>query len=137
MRLGKQASLNTGLALVLAGAALLILTAFFLAIYVQQPRPRTQIGGPPEMNAIAGWMTVRYISRVYHVPEPVLLSALNITETEARGQSLDQLARRRHETVQQVVLIVRSTVEQYRSQPSARAAFARAAGLGISGAAVR
>ncbi len=112
---------SSGLALVLVGLVLLIVTGFLVAGYVQQPRPSASIGRPPDTMAIAGWMTLRYISRAYNVPEPVLLEALNISAEEARGQSLDQIALRRHETVQQILVIVRSTVEEYRGVPSSRA----------------
>ena len=126
MKSGEHASLISGLVFLFAGGVLLIVAVLFLASYMQQPRVRAPMGGSPAADAIAGWMTLRYVSRAYDVPEPLLLSALDVTEQDARGQSLDQIAHRRNQSVEETVLIVRSTVEQYRGQSSGGTAPAQA-----------
>lgn len=130
----KQASTNRGLVLFFVGVALLIVTGLLLTAYVHQPRPGASMSRPPEVNAIAGWMTLAYISRAYNVPEPLLLDALNMSDEDARGQSLDQIARRRHQTTQETILKVRSTVEQYRGQAASRVAPSAATTRVTSGA---
>src|SRR5579884_3107864 len=103
MTVGKPSSSNPGLALVSAGFFFLILASFLAVTYIQSPRPRVPPRRPPDVNAIAGWMTVRYISRAYAVPETVLLDALKLSEEQARHQSLDHIARLKHQSSDETI----------------------------------
>lgn len=44
-----------------------------------------------DVNLIRDWMTVPFISRMYHVPPPVLFDALEIPEHGNKEKSLKQL----------------------------------------------
>jgi hypothetical protein len=44
-----------------------------------------------DVNLIRDWMTVPFIARMYHVPEPLLFDALKISEHSNQEKSLKQL----------------------------------------------
>lgn len=44
-----------------------------------------------DVSLIRDWMTIPFISRMYHVPSPALFEALNIPEQGNHGKSLRQL----------------------------------------------
>jgi hypothetical protein len=74
--------------------------------------------GPAQTQHIAQWMTVRYISRTYHVPEPVLLQALGVSAGQARFRSLESIADLKHTTADQEVAAIRAAIHAYRHPPT-------------------
>src|SRR5437762_2612681 len=70
-----------------------VLGAGFLAFrFAERARHRF----PPhpietDVAAIQGWMTIPYVARAYHVPEPELFKAVGADPHQARDQSLNQI----------------------------------------------
>ncbi len=57
-------------------------------------RPPPPFAGEPaetDVSLIRDWMTIPYISRMYHVPPPILFEALEIPEHRNGEKSLKQL----------------------------------------------
>lgn len=50
--------------------------------------------GPDPARPVEGWMTPRYLVRVYAIPPEALAPALGLTPGEAPRESLETLARR-------------------------------------------
>ena len=89
----KQRSLVTGL----------IVLGMIIAIFfgLRTARAFRQFHGPPpppfaaqpetDINLIRDWMTIPFISKMYHVRQHVLFDVLEIPEQGNRGKSLKQL----------------------------------------------
>jgi hypothetical protein len=92
---------------VLAGVALYAHAHF-------QGLPPAGETSPSQTQHIAGWMTVRYISRTYDVPESLLLQALGINARQARFRSLASIARLQHTTTDHELAVVRAAIHAYR-----------------------
>src|SRR5512133_2177952 len=75
----------------------LMLTGFF-AIRAfhgfQRVRGMKFGGGETNVELIRGWMTVDYITKMYHVPPDVVLSPLNLSVEGNENQSIRSLIRR-------------------------------------------
>jgi hypothetical protein len=65
------------------------------------------------VSAIADWMALRYLSRAYGVPEPVLLAAVHQSEPEAQHRSLADLARLEHTTPDRIIAEIQAAIRQY------------------------
>lgn len=50
-------------------------------------------GGETNVELIRGWMTVNYITKMYHVPPDVVLSPLNLSEAGNGNRSIGSLIR--------------------------------------------
>ena len=61
----------------------------FREYHRQPPINSIQTGSP----TIRPWMTIPYISRLYDVPEPDLISLLNLKNIPSRHLSLSQIAK--------------------------------------------
>jgi len=57
-----------------------------------------------DVNLIRDWMTVPFISRMYHIPPPVLFEALEIREHGNQEKSLKQLNEEYYPEVEGIVL---------------------------------
>lgn len=57
---------------------------------MQFPIPREA-----SVNQIESWMTIRYISRTYHVPERILSEKLSLTPAQTRNMSLEKIAKQK------------------------------------------
>lgn len=79
-----------------------------------------RLSGPPppprqtDVSAIAGWMSVGYVSRAYRVPAPELHQALGV-EPEGRPRSFDEIAKETGRTSDDVLGIVRATVAAWQA----------------------
>ena len=107
-------SRKAAIAFVLAGL-LFVAASIILAGGYFRALPRGGVARTANVEAIADWMTLRYVSRAYGVPEDVLLSSLGLSSTEAQHRSLAQIARLKRQSSDQIVATVRATVVQYRS----------------------
>lgn len=69
-----------------------------------------------DVKAIRPWMTVRVISRIYHIPEEYLDQALNLARTEPlRKVTLYEIASAKHRPVEQIIHTVQQAILTYRS----------------------
>jgi hypothetical protein len=124
----ERVSVSARLKLIVMGMLLCLAVALTVVLAVQtvhavqqfqQSRYMAQSG---DVSTIRPWMTVPFISRVYHVPEPYLLDTLQITDPRSvRHTALYVLALRRHQTPDALVRQVQTAILTYRSQhaPSA------------------
>jgi hypothetical protein len=74
----------------------LILTVFFATRAFhgfQRVRSNKFGGGESNVELIRGWMTVEYITKMYHVPPNVVLSPLNLPVDGNEKRSLESLIR--------------------------------------------
>jgi hypothetical protein len=108
---------DRGLLLLLAGVLLLFIAAQLAMTYAGRSSPRPALQRSPDVDAIAGWMTLGYIARAYGVPEQPLLAAVQLSAPEARRQSLRSIARAQHRPPEQVIAAVRAAVLADRGQP--------------------
>lgn len=66
-----------------------------------------------DASQIAGWMSVPYVARAYRVPPPALFDALGISPEGRRMSTLDAIAEETGRSSEEVLTIVRSTVEAW------------------------
>lgn len=70
-----------------------------------------------DVRTIQPWMTIRYISRVYHVPENYLYEWLHITNPQSvRHTSLRSLAKRNNQSLDGLIGEIQTAIETYRKQ---------------------
>jgi len=81
-------------ALMAVGVVALFLGAYLVYGCVSHERHRFPHGPPPQtdVSAIQGWMTIPYVARAYHVPEPELFKAVGADPHQAHDLSLNQVA---------------------------------------------
>jgi len=77
-----------------------VILAFFFAARAfhgfQRVRAFKRGGGETNVELIRGWMTVDYITKMYHVPPDVVLSPLNLPVQGNEKRSLESLIRGLH-----------------------------------------
>ncbi|MBI3966236.1 MAG: hypothetical protein HY329_11440 [Chloroflexi bacterium] len=101
---------------IFVGAALLVLATLMLLLSVRSTvRLYHYMTGtvPPRevtVEAIAGWMTVPFVSRRFHVPEAELFAALGTDASTHRRSSLRQIAQAAGRDEAEILAIVRATV---------------------------
>lgn len=96
----------------------LLVAGRLAATYAGRSGQRPTLQRAPGVNAIAGWMTLSYIARVYGVPEQALLSAVQLTAPEARRRSLRSIARSQHQPLAHVIASVQAAVLASRRLPT-------------------
>lgn len=70
-----------------------------------------------DVSTIRPWMTIPFISRVYHVPESYLLDTLHISDpASVRHVTLYALAPRQHTTPTALVRQIQTAILAYRAQ---------------------
>jgi hypothetical protein len=70
-----------------------------------------------DVRTIRPWMTIPYISRVYHVPEAYLYRSLHIRDARPpRHATLHALAYRFNRPVDELIHDIQSTIQIYREQ---------------------
>jgi hypothetical protein len=80
----------------------------------EQTRTLTAEG---DVNTIRPWMTIPYISRVYHVPETFLYESLNIKDAQtAHHTSLRSLAIRYNRPLNKFISDVQTAITTFREQ---------------------
>lgn len=88
----------------------------------QQDQALTMAG---DVRTIRPWMTVPYISRVYHVPESYLYNWLNIPNPPAMHRiSLHSLAVRYHRSLDNLISDVQNAIKTYRKEHPPHHSFA-------------
>jgi hypothetical protein len=109
----------------LVGLGLLLCLALGLTIFCgvrivqgvqgfQQTRQQANSG---DVRTIRPWMTLRYVSHVYHTPESYLLQSLHISDaTSARHVTLAALATRLHMPESALIQQTRQAILTYRTQ---------------------
>jgi len=108
--------------LLLAGLALLGGAAYHVYHHVSGlPPPLTNRTAARDPNTVRPWMTLRYVSRAYAVPEPVLLRALGVGPQQARHHTLAGIAALKGVGTQTVLDEVRAAIRQYREAAQERA----------------
>jgi hypothetical protein len=108
--------------LLAAGAMLLAGAAYHARQHMHGPPPHPrQRTAATDVNRIASWMTLRYVSRAYGVPEPVLLRAVQLDFPHARLHTLGGIAATKGVPTQTVLTEVRDAVRQYRETNPGRA----------------
>jgi hypothetical protein len=82
--------------------------------YFQQARTLTAEG---DVSTIQPWMTIHYISRVYHVPESYLNEQLNITDPRSISHvPLRSLAVRYNRSIDGLIRDIQTAIKTYRKQ---------------------
>ena len=80
----------------------------------EQTRALTAAG---DVSTIRPWMTIPYVSRVYHVPESYLYVWLNITDPQSvHSTPLRSLAVRYHRSVDGLIRDIQTAINTYRKQ---------------------
>jgi hypothetical protein len=96
------------------------LTVFFAvrtvqAVHLLEQSRQAALSG--DVHTIRTWMTIPYISRVYHVPEPYLLQALGISDpASVRHVTLRTLAPRLHRTPDALIQQIQAAILTYRQE---------------------
>jgi hypothetical protein len=103
----KQRSLVTGL--ILIGLIIALFFGLRIARAVRQfhGHPPPPFGSQPaetDVNLIRDWMTIPFISKMYHVREHILFDALEIPENGNTEKSLKQLNEEYYPEVDGIVL---------------------------------
>lgn len=81
---------------------------------IQQAHHRANSG---DVSTIRPWMTLHYISRVYHVPQAYLEQSLRITDPQvARRAPLSVLAARLHVSTDTLIQQTQQAILTYRAQ---------------------
>ena len=114
-------TLRARTSLILTGALLVLsLIASILAIHatmgaVHSFQKESTMTSAGDVQTIQPWMTIPYISRIYHVPEPYLYrNLLPPTEQPLPHETLHALATRDKQSVDTVVRTVQTTILNYR-----------------------
>lgn len=79
--------------------------------HLPPPSPRQT-----NVSLIEGWMTIPYVSRTYHIPEPMLLEKLNIDPSTSRKKSLQDLAKLQGESQTAYLERIRKIITDLQSQ---------------------
>ena len=88
----------------------------------QQTRTLTAEGN---VSTIRPWMTIHFISRVYHVPESYLYESLNIVYPQQTNRtSLRSLSVRYNRSLDGLISTIQTAIKTYRSQHSPHRSFA-------------
>ncbi len=100
------------IALAVVGIALAAPAAYRLARgHPRRPLPPRQT----DVSLIAGWMTVPYVARTFHVPPEVIFHALGVSPAGHERASLNDLAAETGRSPDEVVATVRSTVASFQA----------------------
>jgi hypothetical protein len=88
----------------------------------EQARILTAAG---DVSTIRPWMTIRYIARVYHVPEGYLYESLQIVNSQPTYRtSLRSLAVRYNRSLNGLISDLQTAIKSYRKQhPSSRSPY--------------
>ena len=105
----------TGVLLCLALAGVVVATVVTVQAFqrFQQTRNLVLTG---DVRSIRPWMTVHYISVIYHVPENYLYQALNISNPPPVKPSLSLLAQYYNRPVDELIHEIQVAIETYRRQ---------------------
>jgi NADH:ubiquinone oxidoreductase subunit B-like Fe-S oxidoreductase len=79
--------------------------------HLPPPSPRQT-----NVSLIEGWMTIPYVSRTYHIPEPMLLEKLNIDPGTSRKKSLQDLAKMQGQSQTAFLEKIRQIISDLQSQ---------------------
>jgi hypothetical protein len=122
-----QLSLNVRSKLIITGVLLSLalgLTIFCAAQAVravqrfQESRHMTLTG---DVGTIRPWMTIPFVSKVYHVPESYLLQRLNISDPRSvQNVTLHSLSGRLHRTPETLIHEIQIAIQTYRKQRPSR-----------------
>ena len=109
-RPGNPKQRNVVTALIILGLLLVIFFGLRTALafrQVREHRPPPPFATKPietDVNLIRDWMTVPFISKMYHVRPHILFDALEIPEQENREKSLRQLNEEYYSQAEGIVL---------------------------------
>ena len=109
-RPGNPKQRNVVTALIILGLLLVIFFGLRMALafrQVREHRPPPPFATKPietDVNLIRDWMTIPFISKMYHVRPHLLFEALEIPEQENREKSLRQLNEEYYPQAEGVVL---------------------------------
>jgi hypothetical protein len=71
-----------------------------------------------DVKAIRPWMTIHAVSHIYHVPEDYLYRSLNIgNPLSLRHLTLYDIAKRKHQSVDQIIRSIQHAILAYRKTP--------------------
>ena len=94
--------------------------AAFLSYQLTHTIAQTQFSTPREANSnpIESWMTIRYISHTYHVPEQIFVQKLSLTENQAQRMPLEKIARQKNITTETLITEVKRILMEFMSDPN-------------------
>jgi hypothetical protein len=113
----------------LIGIGILLCLALGLTIFcavqavqgVQRLQQSRQMAHSGDVRGIRPWMTIPYVSRVYHVPESYLLEGLHISDpSSVRHVTLHSLAECLHRTPDALIFQIQTAIQAYRKQHPAQ-----------------
>jgi hypothetical protein len=103
--------------LLAVGLVALLSGAYLVYGFVNHERRSFPHGPPPQtdVSAIQGWMTLPYVARAYHVPEPELFKAVGADPRQAHDLSLFQIADQQGKDRDALVESVRQAVSAFQA----------------------
>lgn len=108
--------ISTGILLCLA-LGLTIFCALQTVQAVQRFQQSRHMALTGDVRSIRSWMTIPYISKVYHVPESYLLQRLHVSDPRSVSHvTLLSLAERFHRTPDALIHEVQTAIQTYRKQ---------------------
>jgi hypothetical protein len=109
----------------LIGTGILLCLALGLTIFcavqavqaVQSFQQSRHLAVTGDVRSIRPWMTIPYVSRVYHVPDSYLLQRLHVSDPRSVSHvTLLSLAERFHRTPDALIHEVQTAIQTYRKQ---------------------
>lgn len=102
--------------LIILGVVIMLLAfgIFYQSFHQVNPIPRP-IPRQTNIDQIQGWMTIRYISLSYRVPESLLYISINADPMLDRRASIQTIAKKQNRPASQLLQIIKQTVSNYQS----------------------
>jgi hypothetical protein len=92
----------------------LALTLFYGVHYFNRIHHRSRpIPRQTDISTIASWMTISYIARSYHVPEPTLYDAADADPKQDKEKSIESLAKARKQDPKVLLNLIRNRVRDF------------------------
>ncbi len=95
--------------LLIFGFALSLAITGFFAVQAIRQAPHRHLNEP-----IRPWMNIPYIAHSYQVPASVLYQALGLESVPRDRRPLLEIARQRHQPVENLILLLDAAISQYR-----------------------
>ena len=112
----KQIGYEGAIVIICIGLLLLAFSIFYLSRDIRNIHHYYVIRHRTDVNLIQSWMTLRYISGSYGVPESLLLKTARITTQQARHESLNNIAKTHKESSMQIIQAIRAVIIQYKAR---------------------
>ncbi|HCI78827.1 MAG TPA: hypothetical protein DHW02_03970 [Ktedonobacter sp.] len=110
-------SLIVTIALLVIALAVAIISVSMTVSEVHHFQQQRSLATHKDVRAIRPWMTLTYISRFYHVPEPYLIDSLHLIDTKnADRLPIQTLAQHNKRTITQMTNTLQTAIITYHRQ---------------------